>query len=261
MNKRSVCGLVLFAISNSLLQGDQNSFLKQALISEAGLRVHLSANAPRPLEQALDALQQKYGWQIDYEDPQYISGLDVVELPVHQLSAPSAEVRSRAPGGGAFDVDFTAGPNASPDEETTLTVIMDSYNRSKNPGRFELRKTAEQNFDVIGISAHDQQGRLSRQDVLLDLPITVPLIQRSASDTIALICEKLAEGSHINVNLGVYPTRLLDFPKVKVGGTAAPARTLLASTLASASRKIYWRMLFDPDTKTYFLNLHSVKNP
>ena len=113
----------------------------------------------------------------------------------------------------------------------------------------------------MGISARDKQGRLSRQEILLDLPITIPVLQRSASDTIALICGKIAEESHIDVNLGVYPRRLLDFPKVTVGGSASPARTLLDSTLASTGHKIYWRMLFDPDSKTYFLDLHSVKNP
>ena len=126
-NKRSHFGLVLLVLSNSLLQGvhGQSPSLKQALISEMGPRVHLSANAPRPLEQALDALQQKYGWQVDYEDPQYISELDVVGDPVHQ---------TRTPNGGAFDVDFTIGPSATPDEEKTLSAIIDSYNQSKNTG-------------------------------------------------------------------------------------------------------------------------------
>ena len=259
MSKWSLCCLAVLAISNGPLQGGhgQSSPLKQALISQTGPTVHLSANAPRPLQQALDALQQRYGWQVDYEDPQYISEVDVVEVP--DPSHP--EGRTRVPSGGAFNVDFVIGPSALPEEEKALSVIIDSYNRSKNPGQFELRKIAEQNFDVVGISAHDRQGRLSRQEVFLDLPITIPILQRSASDTIALICEKIAERSHISVNLGIYPRRLLDFPKVTVGGTASPARTLLTSALASTGRKLYWRLLFDPDSKTYFLNLHSVRNP
>jgi len=263
MDKRSLCCLAVLAISNGLVQGEhgQSPPPKQALISQTGPTVHLSANAPRPLEQALDALQQKYGWEVDYEDPQYISELDVAEVPDPQFRAPHPEGRTRVPSGGAFNVDLAIGLNALPDEEKILSVIIDSYNRSKNPGQFELRRIAQQNFDIVGVSTLDKQGRLSRQEVLLDLPITVPVLQRSASDTIALICERIAERSHINVNLGIYPRRLLDFPKVTVGGTASPARTLLASTLASTGRKIYWRMLFDPDSKTYFLNLHSVRTP
>jgi hypothetical protein len=258
MDKCSICFLTLFAISNGLLQAAQNqsSSLKQAAISQTGATVHLSANAPRPLEQALDALQQKYGWQIDYEDPQYISDSDIAQVP----DASHPEHRTRMPNGGAFSVDFMIGPNGSPDEEKILGIVIDSYNRSNNPGRFELLKIVEENFDVVGISARDQQNHLSRQGVLLDLPITIPVVQRNVSDTIALICQKITERSHIKVDLGVYPRSLLDFTQGTVGGTALPARTLLASTLAVAGRKFYWRMLFDPDSKTYFLNLHYVKS-
>jgi hypothetical protein len=260
MDKGSICCLAVLAISSSLLHG-QSSSRKQALISQNGQSVYLSANAPRPLEQALDALQQEYGWQVDYEDPQYLSALDVVEVPEPDSRASPPEGRTREPNGGAFDVDFAIGPNTTPNEEKTLGVIIDSYNRSKNPGRFELRTAAEQSLDIVGVSAHDQHGRLSRQAVLLDLPITVPVRQRSGSDTIALICKTLAERSHMDVNLGIYPRHLLDYTQVTVGGTKSPARTLLSSTLASTGRKLYWRLLFDPDSKTYFLNLHSVKIP
>lgn len=257
MDKRLLGCLAWLAISTNLLQGEQGQgpSPKQNLISESGSKVHLTANAPRPLEQVLDVLQQKYGWQVDYEE------FDVVEHPPSQTPASPAEVQTRTPSSGAFEVDFAAGPNASPDEETTLTTVVDSYNHSKNPGRFELRKMGEQNFDVVGISAHDRENRPSRQDALLDLAITVPVLQRSASDTVALICEKLAAGSRVNINLGVYPRRLLDYRMVTVGGPASPARTLLSSALASTRRKIYWRLLFDSDSKTYFLNLHSVKSP
>ncbi len=45
----------------------QSSYLKQATISEKDGTVHLLANDSRPLAQALDALQGKYGWRINYE--------------------------------------------------------------------------------------------------------------------------------------------------------------------------------------------------
>jgi hypothetical protein len=262
MDKRSLCCLVVLAIS-TILQGErgQSSSLKQALISQSEPTIRLSANAPRPLEQALDTLQQEYGWQVDYEDPQYVSELDVVEVPDPKFPASHSESRTRVPGGAAFHVQFVIGPKASLDEEKTLGAVIDSYNQSNNPGQFELRKIAERDFDIVGISAHDKQGRLSPQRALLDLPIIVPVVRRSASDTVALICKTLAARSHTSVNLGVYPRHLLDYRMVRVGGSAIPARTLLINTLASPGRNFYWRMLFDPDSRTYFLNLHSVRNP
>jgi len=218
----------------------QTSPVKQTLISKAGSTGYVSATDPRPLEQALDALQKKYGWGIDYEDPPYTS---------------------QSGSGGTLNAEFALIPNTPPDQEKTLRAIIDSYNQSKNPGRFELRTIASRGFDVVGISANDKHGHLSQQEVSLDSPVTIPVAPRSASETIALICEKIAQRSAVNIHLGVYPRNVLDYTSVTVGGNASPARTLLTSTLAATSHKIYWRMLFDPNSNSYYLNLHSVSTP
>src|SRR5579862_5238750 len=50
-------------------------YLKEAAISQTAGTVRIEANSPRPLAQVLDALRQKYGWVVDYEDPQYVSSV------------------------------------------------------------------------------------------------------------------------------------------------------------------------------------------
>ena len=58
---------------------NKTPYLRQASITETTEAVHITANSPRPLLQALDALRHKYGWVVSYEDPAYTSSLDVVE--------------------------------------------------------------------------------------------------------------------------------------------------------------------------------------
>jgi hypothetical protein len=256
--------LLLFCCSSETLQA-QGSYSKQAAISESAGKIRLVANDPRPLAQALEALQLKYGWRVNYEDPKFISKLDLSEPKAPPDKSSHPEVQSRVPGGGNFAVEFSAGPppNAVPDEQKTLQLLVDSYNRSTNPGRFELRKDKdrqEQVFDVVGTAAHDDQGKIAQQQVLLDSPMTIAAQERTFSDTIDLICQQIADKSHVKISLGVHPSGL-DRTPVTVGGKELTARTYLFRAMESTSRKLVWRLLYDPESDSYFLNVHQVKVP
>jgi hypothetical protein len=240
--------MVAFQGFSQTRQGS-GSYLKQAAISESAGIVHITANSPRPLLQILDALQQKYGWVVDYEDPQYVSQMDLIDAP--------GGSDSRLPGGGTFSVEFPAG---APQEEKILHLVVDSYNRSKNPGRFELRPGAQGVFYVVGVAAHDEKDAISSQQVLFDLPITVVAGEKPITATLDLICQEVAAQSHTAVAIGVSPRALLDHAPAKVGGTKVAARDLLLQGLMATHHTLYWRLLFDPNSKGYFLDIHSVRS-
>lgn len=225
-----------------------SAYLKEAVMSESAGTVHVSANSPRPLEQVLDGLQKKYGWVVNYEDPQYVSHVDLMDT--HDASA------AQVPAGGSFSVDF---PATAPDEEKILRLVVDAYNRSKNPGQFELRRSQQGLFYVIGTGAHDEKGAIATQQVVLDLPVTFPTQERTIADTITLIGQSIAQQTHFEVTLGVMPRSLIAHAPVKLGGTKVPARELVLQSLQAAARPMYWRLLFDPSTKGYFLNIHVVR--
>jgi hypothetical protein len=252
---KCVTYLSLLVMSQSILQKprETGAYLRQAAISEADGTIHIVANSPRPLAQTLDALQQKYGWVVDYEDPQFISKLDLVETEDPGSRAPNSKLPGHLPAGGPFTVEFPAG---TPDEEKTLQLVVDSYNRSDNPGRFELRSSKPGGFFVVGAEARDARGKISHQRVILDVPITLAAQPRTASDTLKLICRKIAVQRGIPVRVGMSPRRLLDGASVTVGGTKVSARDLLLQTLASTHRRLYWRLLFDPNSKGYFFDVH-----
>jgi hypothetical protein len=245
-----ILGLMPQAISQT--ERKTGPYLKHAVISETGGMTHIDGNSPRPLAQILDALQQKHGWVVDYEDPRFISKLDLMEDPE---SRASSSAPTYLPGGGRFSVEF---PASAQEEETILRRVVDAYNLSDNPGRFELRKGTQDILLVVGTQARDLQGRLSHQRPVFDVSITMAKQKRTASDTIKLICRKIAEQSRITVRVGVTPRNVLAHTEVTVGGSKIAARELLLQTLTLTRRGLYWRLLFDPSTKVYFLDIHLI---
>jgi hypothetical protein len=256
-------GMLCFVSSSLIIAFGQTSYSKEALVSEKDGTVHVVANDSRPLLQTIDALQIKYGWRINYEDPQYASKLDVVDAKGLQDKATYPNGEHRVPGGGTFTADFPVktAPIASVEERKILQSIIESYNRSNNPGRFELREDSSgEIFDLVGVSAHDNQGKVSAQQVLLDQSLTIAAQERTFSDTMDLMCDSLTEKTHVKVSLGVHPMGL-DRTKVTVGGKDLAARAYLSRAIESTNRRLEWRLLYDPDSSGYFLNVHQVKLP
>jgi hypothetical protein len=256
-------GLLLLALAHSQTAPPQkDSFQKTATISEDQGTVHLVASAVRPLAQALDALQKKYGWVVDYEDPRYLANVDVTEL-VDPLRAPKPRL---IPAGGRFEAGFPL-PTGEGSvelskekdaEEKALRLVVEAYNQSDNAGRFEVKKSGEGNFVVVGIAAHDSKGAITAQKAIFDSAVTVVRAQRTGTETIQLICRRVRARTGVPVNLGVSPRILLDHNPVTAGGTKVAARDLLSQVLSQTRSPCYWRLLFDPDSKAYFLDLHAV---
>jgi hypothetical protein len=265
INGNFPASLILSLIWLSLLSGGlakgapgENSYTKQAAISETGGKIHLVANDSRPLLQGLEALQQKYGWRIDYEDPQYISKLDFQELNAPDDKSSPVGGR-RIPAGGAFVVEFPAGatPDSAPDEQKTLQLVVDAYNHSNNPGRFEVWQYPDR-FAVIGTAAHDGEGKISPTPPLLDSKVALPAEERTVSDTFELIAAKTSDKSPVKVAVGIIPFGL-DRAHISVGGKELTARDYLENAITTTGRKLCWRLLFDPESKSYVLNFHRVK--
>jgi hypothetical protein len=220
------------------------SYTKEALITETAGTVRITANSPRPLEQVLDALQRKYGWVINYEDPQYVSAVDVVK---------AADEDAQVPAGGSFTFEF---PGAAPNEERVLQQLVESYNKSKNPGHFELRHTDDGMFNVVGIAGHGEKGEIVQQQAPLDFPLSLANQEQSIDGVVNRICAEVSKKSRSNVVLAISPRKILSQNRVVVGGKKVAARELLAKGLVAAHGKIYWRLLFDPNSKSYYLDLH-----
>jgi hypothetical protein len=249
---------ILLLTSNSFAQAPQqtNPALKKPLIYQIGQVVHLNAGGPRPLLQAIDALQQKYGWVVDYEDPQYSAAV------AGAANRPSPPNRRRANMVGnsenAFSVQFNVGPtpDSRPDEATVLTTVIDAYNQSGGAAEFKLLREHDAGFAVVGVGVRDINNEIASQQPVLDSPISLASERRSAGETIALICRKVSQASRVPIS--VNPAENLDGNAgVVVGGSSVPARTLLSRALLSRGEKLYWRLIYDAGGKNYVLSIQS----
>src|SRR5664279_807520 len=133
--------------------------IKKPLIYQVGQIVHITTGGSRPLLQAVDALQEKYGWIVDYEDPRYPPAISGATIP-----APGPVRRhpnTRTNGTTGFSVQFNGGPTADsrPDEQTVLALVVDANNQSNNAGQFELRKEKDGSFVVVGVGGARPERR------------------------------------------------------------------------------------------------------
>ena len=93
---------------------------------------------------------------------------------------------------------------------------------------------------------------------MLDMSVTLPSEERPVNDTVDRICEEVTKQLHFDFNLGISPRSFLLRTTAKIGGTNKSAREFLTQSITATHQRLYWRLLFDPDSKAYLLNLHAV---
>jgi hypothetical protein len=234
------------------------SRIKKPLIYQIGNVVRLHAEGPRPLLRALDALHEKYGWIVDYEDPEYPAEAEGAKIP--QSLPQRRHTNARSSRGESFSVEFNVdpAPDSRPDENSVLTTVVNAYNQGNAVAQFELRKENDKEhdgrFDVVGIDVHGQNDETQRQQPILDLPITLTTEPRSAAQTIVLICRKVSGQNDVPVT-SVIADNLRGNGTVTVGGIEVKARTMLSRTLASMGDRLSWRLLYDSSGKSYELSI------
>jgi hypothetical protein len=268
--KRTVL-LFLLAMPSALMAqtAAKPSFMHAAVVQHNGPAGTLTANDPRPLSQAIEAISQEYGWTVDFEDPLYQSRFDLVDAtdPKWRATHPSEKGATRV-SGGLFQSSFPEPSSiASGDaEEQVLQKLVADYNSSGNPGKFIVRKEAEGRYAVIGASRKDENGRDEAVNALLDTPISIPVQQRDARATLQLIVDTLSAASGVKVKLGTIglSSDPLQEANLSLGGENVPARALVLQALEGISttsphfRGIFvWNFLFDADTNAYWLRLRS----
>ena len=250
------CLIPILLASNSFSQGSPQpgASIRKPLIYQFGQNVHINAGGQRPLLQAIDALQEKYGWTVDYEDPQYPPAVDGPTPPA--IGPVRRHLNGRNNGSAGFSVEFNVTPDSRPDEQAVLAVIVDANNQSNDGGQFELRKDNVGSFMVVGEGALTPQRETSSKRPILDSLITLTAERRRARETIALICQKVSQQSRIRITLNDAVRSFPGSGTAVVGGTEVQARTLLSQTLASMGGNFFWRLLYDSNTKSYELSIN-----
>jgi hypothetical protein len=252
-----VLSATLFAATISLAQPPQTqSDIDKPAIYQVGEYLHINASGPRPLLQAIEGLQQKYGWAIDYEDPQY---LIAQENPAARTSPPhrlNSMARTGNAAGGGFSLRFQlTGPSgAAPAQDKLLAAVVDAYNQSNGAAEFKLLPQAGGRFAVVGVGARDASGSLVSQQPILDAPITLPSAQGTVVETISSICGQLSSQNKTPIAVHIDPALSQSMPAM-IAGQTLPARKILSRAVATWGNKTYWQLLYDAQIKSYELNI------
>lgn len=244
MSTRNKVGLAAFIVllmaSSSLAKAQPLGERETALITVHGAR---------PLADALGIFEDRYGFVVTYEDPRY-------EHEAHLVRKPRLVV----PAGGSFAVEY---PVPRPDDPPSvigeiLTKIVDAYNTSGLPGRFEVAHTGKA-FHVTPQAVLGRQGQILPQRSVLEAPVSMPGEKgRSLHRALLGLCAALSGRIGYRVDVGVVPNNLVTQTLAEQAYEEQPARELLLTLLALTGGDLSWRLQYDPGGKRYVLNIRIV---
>lgn len=224
----------------------------------------LSVDDPRPLAEALKKLEDKYGWVITYEDPFYLHESEIVDVTESASRGRdnSGGRRLLIPKGGPLSVEYDkpADGQRPADPSQLVQQLLDAHAVKGYAGRFRLESDGRA-IHVIPTAYTDRAGELVQQEPVLDAVITLPAGEHSGLQTVQAICDAVSQATGTQVVVATLPVNLFARHRDRQSRVNLKAREALESLLESVGdgqTNLSWRLLFDPDTKTYFLNIHPV---
>jgi hypothetical protein len=228
-----------------------HTYALSAVIEHHAGSATVKANSAIPMEQAVAAVNEEYGWVVDYEDPPY-AGTDVTLRPRSSAGGPPDTVVA----GGAFQSTYPETPNMWSSRATEMEVlqkIVADYNASGNPGRFTVMELPDGNFDVVGVATHSSSGAEVPITPTLNTRISIPVAPRTITATLHAILEAAL---HTKVFIGG-PGGLGGIGSgsgvgegITVGGSNVPARDLVMQVIQKFGGKWAWGLVdSDPQPK------------
>lgn len=254
----------LFAVGATIITG--------IAVGQAATEVRIGTNDPRPLAQAAADLERVIGRPINYEDIRYENSGDISDVtasvigPEQRAAHPGARIF--VPRGGELSVAVQVGPHSSvADDLQAISVLANANTAEGLPGVYAA-SFADGAFFITPAQLRDSEGSLVPASSVLATPIEMPLEERTAADTLALILQKVSTASGFNVDLGTFPMNGMIATNVMVGAANEPARDVIERLFSAVlSRKladgtsapgISYQLFFGPVEKQYAFNAHVV---
>lgn len=225
-------------------------YLSEPKIQETDSSLEITANDPRPLESVLDALMHQHGWHINYEDPLYGKS-DILDntAPSWLKEHPNGP-RAYMVAGGAFYAKIPVDGYFPDDPNQVLPALIASYNRSGNPGKFELRSVNHESFDVVATAAGD--GPLKPLlDTVMDFDVTED--DRAFLDR---FCKELSQRSGATVVFAPFLLNPSVQTHIQQHWENQPAREILRQLYKQIGSTACWRLLYDPDSNKFRLGIN-----
>lgn len=228
-------------------------YMSEPRIEETESFLEITANAPRPLDDILSALAHQHGWHINYEDPQYGKSEIVDDTAPSWLELHPNGRRAYGIAGGALHVKIPIDGYFPDDPMQILPPLVEAYNRSGNPGQFQLRVVGKNSFDVIPTASGD-----GPQTPLLDTVMSFDATDdEGAYPTLRRFCEELSRKSGHTVVFGGFgpsENRLLQ-SRIQQHSINQPAREILRQMYKQVGSTDCWRFFYDADSNQFWLRM------
>ncbi|HET6975600.1 MAG TPA: hypothetical protein VFI24_04710 [Pyrinomonadaceae bacterium] len=227
----------------------------------------ISVNDPRPVALAVETLEKKYGWIITYEDPPYVHEselVDVTEKVRRDLDKfkPGQAPKVLIPKGGDLTLKYSIDPATKKPVDSAVVVqqLLDAYAIAGNPGVFRLDRDGER-LHIFAGAAKGKDGVLVAHRSVFDVPITLPAQKRNGLELLDAFCSAVSQASGTRVVLATVPMTLFFRYQTESGAKEQRARDFLTHEFDRMNNiKLSWRLLYDPVSKAYFLNIHTVSS-
>jgi hypothetical protein len=222
----------------------------------------LAVEGPRPVADAISALEQQYGVLVSYEDARYVNSGDVADV-TDQVARdldkypPGQGPRILAPRTHRLAIQYSVDANGKPqDVPSILQAIIDA--EAKVGTVFELRDL-NGSYAVVPKRTRGLDGMLHDETPVLDARIDLPDVDRSAAELLEAICSAVSKVTSMQVENGMVPMNFFLQTRVRRGASNDVARDVLRSSfLQIGGSRLVWSLLYDPGDKAYALNVHFV---
>ncbi len=270
---KALLGIGLILVTLSLIPATSSP--RQNRASEVAPEFVISVNDPRPLAQAAQQLELKFGTGISYEDAAWTYSGDSIKAAQTDWGRKIAEknpaFKAVIPAGGSLQIKIPfdrASRRPIPSVNTVLQNVLDQHKVRGNPGEFTFVNLGD-DFSIMPTMARDEAGRMVPARSPLDFPISFSSAERSGIETLQLICDTVTVASGRKVDLGIVPSNLLFNSVVQLSANGEGARDVLIKALRALRwpdprnlgqiPKLSWSLLYGPDTQYYSLNIKGVE--
>ncbi len=219
-------------------------------IAPARLGSEIVVSGSRPVAEAVREIERLSGQVVTYEDA--------------PIADPGAVAPMVAGGDAAFAMPRIGrlsfeGPETASLEAAGKAVeaALAAYEAGRPAARFALLRSGDA-LHVVPVAISDTAGRSAKVMPALDVRVSVPGGRRSALDALDQWRLALAAALGRPVGLGAAPLATLQARRIEFSANGEPAREALSRLLAATGIRLSWRLLYDPGTKEYALNLAEV---
>ena len=241
-----IAGIVLLIAATIVVVRSRAIAQSTATISQP---FTLSANSHRPLVDILDKIQALYKVPINFEEvPYQYSG----DMEFRTVSTKSGPAQYATPIEGQLNVKLD-GHDVNALE--AVRSVVNAYSMSGLPGIYTVEEVKGRIY-VVPLKVRGTSDTMESITAMMNRQITFPVAERPVTITIGMLVDSLSKVSGQRVVL--LDEHLPDEATVELGANNESFRDIMSSFIEKVGQRLYFRLIYAPNDKTYYLNLEAV---